>query len=245
VFGIAGRLAACVARAAIAACGFLWISTRHQLLVDNGFAHAGYDPEADEQADTEPALGRAHAASPTNGSFRPAVLQSLPMHAAGVDADTLRPRDKPTPLNRPPLLATVPTPTADSNCDLADGSRESPTSCIAVDSISMWRPVRPRRAVGTKRPRTLVRETRHTDSTSSPNRRANAYSNSLCRAWRCAHADGRARLGPSRRSLWQLAGQNQDGEGAVRGGAKGPSFVKAFAYVHFLGNRGWKERHGG
>jgi hypothetical protein len=189
VFSIAGRLAACVARAAIAACGFLWISTRHQLLVDNGFAHAGYDPEADEQADTEPALGRAHAASPTNGSFRPAVLQSLPMHAAGVDADTLRPRDKPTPLNRPPLLATVPTPTADSNCDLADGSRESPTSCIAVDSISMWRPVRPRRAVGTKRPRTLVRETRHTDSTSSPNRRANAYSNSLCRAWRCEPTD--------------------------------------------------------
>jgi hypothetical protein len=137
VLGIVERLAGCVAMAAIAAYGFVWISTPRQP-VDNGFAHAGYDPAADEQPDKEPAPDRArvHAASPTNGSFRPAALRSSPMPAAGVEADMLRPRNEPTPLNRPPLPASVQSPTPDPSRDLADGSRDSTTSGIAVRSIS-------------------------------------------------------------------------------------------------------------
>jgi hypothetical protein len=137
VSGFVGRLAGCIAMAAIAAYGFIRISTPRRP-AENGFAHAGHDPAADEQPDREPAPDRArvHAANPTNGSFGPAVLRSSPMSAAAVDADTLRPRNEPTPLNRPLLLATVPSPTPDPSPDLADGSRESTTSGIAVRLIS-------------------------------------------------------------------------------------------------------------
>ncbi len=114
VFGIIGRLAGCVAMAAVAAYGFVRISAPRQP-ADNGFAHAGYAPATDAQPDTEPALDRAriHAARPADGSFRPAALRFSPLPAAGVEADTLRPRNEPTPLNRPLLLAAVPSPTLD------------------------------------------------------------------------------------------------------------------------------------
>jgi hypothetical protein len=137
VFGIIGRLAGCVAMAAVAAYGFVRISAPRQP-ADNGFAHAGYAPATDAQPDTEPALDRAriHAARPADGSFRPAALRFSPLPAAGVEADTLRPRNEPTPLNRPLLLAAVPSPTLDPSRNLADGSREGPTSGIAVPSIS-------------------------------------------------------------------------------------------------------------
>jgi len=58
------------------------------------------------------------------------------MPAAGVEADTLRPRNEPTPLNRQLPLAAVPSPTPDPSRDLADRSREGPTGGIAVPSIS-------------------------------------------------------------------------------------------------------------
>jgi hypothetical protein len=87
VFGTVGRLGI----AAIAAGGFVWISTPLHP-VDDGFALAGYDkPAAGEQ--------------PSTATFRPAVLQSPPVPAVGVEPDTLRPRNESTPVDRPPAPA--------------------------------------------------------------------------------------------------------------------------------------------
>ena len=115
---------------------------------DGGWVFAGYQPAADEQPDQEPAPYRArvHAASPTFGGFRPAVLRSSPMRAAAVDADTPRPCNVPTPLNRPLLFATAPSPRRD-RC----GGQSDPGAQLVSKGRGPWfegcaaatQPVRP------------------------------------------------------------------------------------------------------
>ena len=130
VFGMVGRLAGLVTVAAMGAYGFVWISTPHDPLLDNGFALAAYDKPA---AGEEPGSALDNANINTTG-FRSAVYQPPP--TTSLRADTPRLRDEAPPVDRPQLLAPVPWPAPDAGRDLASKPREIPTTGIAARSVA-------------------------------------------------------------------------------------------------------------
>jgi hypothetical protein len=125
-FGMVGRLVGLVAMAAIAAGGFVWTSTPQP--VNSGFALAAYEKPA--------AAFGFNAPSSNNGSFKPAVFQSPPVQAAGLEVDIMRSRDETPPADRPQVLAPVPRPAPDGGRDLANTPRETQTSDVARSVVS-------------------------------------------------------------------------------------------------------------
>jgi hypothetical protein len=131
VFGMVARLGSLVTVAAIGAYGFVWISTPRA--DEHGFALVAYhSPSAPEGLGTAGALDGA--ASPSNGSLRPAVFQPPPVPATSLRADVPRPRDEAPSVDRPQLLAPVPWPAPAADREPASTPRQTLTTGVAARS---------------------------------------------------------------------------------------------------------------
>jgi hypothetical protein len=117
-FGMVGRLGGLVTMAALAAFGFVWISTPQP--VNGGFALAAYEPAAGEEPGAAPVLNNdgVKGASSNDGS-KPGAFQSPPIQVAGLKADMLWPHDETPPADRPQVAAPAPWPAPDAGRDPA------------------------------------------------------------------------------------------------------------------------------
>ena len=123
-FGMVGRLAGLVALAAVAAYGFVWISTPRDGLADSGFALAAVQNAP---------FGQSGGASgqpcrPRSGEPERRQLQAGGVPASGRpgrQADSAHGTRHPA-VDRPQLLAPVPWPAPDAGRDLADDRPRDP-----------------------------------------------------------------------------------------------------------------------
>jgi hypothetical protein len=134
-FGMVGRLGGLVTMAAIAACGFVWISTPQP--VNGGFALAAYEkPAAGEEPGAAPALNNTGVnAAISNDGSKAAVFQSPPTQAAGLNADMMRPRNEAQPADRPQVIAPVPWSAPDAGRDPANATFDAQTNDVRVRSV--------------------------------------------------------------------------------------------------------------